>query len=169
VPEPEIVEMARQARKMLADALEAFVRGDTASARAICERDDSVDALHHSVFRILLTHMMEDPHTIGSGMDLITRKRRVRGLRSRSFAPAALRMTRGVASSSEVWEGLGQPREDSPLSAVAQARRSRCHPERSARNAREAKDLLLETWLTGSLAPHLTHAAARDARPSRTA
>jgi phosphate transport system protein len=70
VPEPEIVEMARQARKMLADALEAFVRGDTASARAICERDDSVDALHHSVFRILLTHMMEDPHTIGSGMDL---------------------------------------------------------------------------------------------------
>jgi len=70
VPEPEIVEMARQARKMLADALEAFVRGDPQAARAICQRDDSVDALHHSVFRILLTHMMEDPHIIGAGMDL---------------------------------------------------------------------------------------------------
>ena len=69
-PEPEIVEMARQARRMLADALEAFVRADAASARDICKRDDSVDALHHSVFRILLTHMMEDPHIIGAGMDL---------------------------------------------------------------------------------------------------
>jgi phosphate transport system protein len=29
-----------------------------------------VDALHSSVFRILLTHMMEDPHTIGTGMEL---------------------------------------------------------------------------------------------------
>ena len=69
-PEPEIVEMARQARRMLADALEAFVRADAQSARDICKRDDSVDALHHSVFRILLTHMMEDPHIIGAGMDL---------------------------------------------------------------------------------------------------
>ncbi len=69
-PEPELVEMARQARTMLADALEAFVRGDSQAARAICRRDDSVDALHHSVFRILLTHMMEDPHIIGAGMDL---------------------------------------------------------------------------------------------------
>ncbi len=69
-PEPEIVEMARQARRMLADALEAFVRADAKSARDICARDDSVDALHHSVFRILLTHMMEDPHIIGAGMDL---------------------------------------------------------------------------------------------------
>jgi len=69
-PEPEIVEMARQARTMLADALDAFVRGDPQAGRAICRRDDSVDALHHSVFRILLTHMMEDPHIIGAGMDL---------------------------------------------------------------------------------------------------
>jgi phosphate transport system protein len=69
-PEPEIVEMARQARTMLADALEAFVRGDAQAGRAICRRDDSVDALHRSVFRILLTHMMEDPHMIGAGMDL---------------------------------------------------------------------------------------------------
>jgi len=69
-PEPELVEMARQARTMLADALEAFVRGDAQAARAICRRDDSVDALHRSVFRILLTHMMEDPHIIGAGMDL---------------------------------------------------------------------------------------------------
>jgi phosphate transport system protein len=69
-PEPEIVEMARLARDMLSDALEAFIRGDAAAAREICLRDDKVDALHRSVFRILLTHMMEDPHTIGAGMEL---------------------------------------------------------------------------------------------------
>lgn len=69
-PEPEIVEMARQARQMLADALEAFVRGDGRAARGICQRDDQVDALNRSVFRILLTHMMEDPHSIGAGMEL---------------------------------------------------------------------------------------------------
>ncbi len=69
-PEPEIVEMARLAREMLSDALEAFIRGDAAAGREICIRDDKVDALHDSVFRILLTHMMEDPHTIGTGMEL---------------------------------------------------------------------------------------------------
>ena len=69
-PEPEIVQMARLAREMLSDALEAFIRGDASAGREVCSRDDRVDALHRSVFRILLTHMMEDPHTIGSGMDL---------------------------------------------------------------------------------------------------
>ena len=69
-PEPEIVQMARLAREMLSDALEAFIRGDAKAGREVCSRDDRVDALHRSVFRILLTHMMEDPHTIGSGMDL---------------------------------------------------------------------------------------------------
>jgi len=70
MPEPELVEMARLTREMLSDALEAFIRGDAASGREICRRDDKVDALHRSVFRILLTHMMEDPHIIGAGMEL---------------------------------------------------------------------------------------------------
>ena len=69
-PEPEIVEMARLAREMLSDALEAFIRGDAAAGREVCIRDDKVDTLHRSVFRILLTHMMEDPHMIGAGMEL---------------------------------------------------------------------------------------------------
>lgn len=69
-PEPEIVEMARLAREMLSDALEAFIRGDAQAGREVCLRDDKVDQLNRSVFRILLTHMMEDPHTIGSGMEL---------------------------------------------------------------------------------------------------
>jgi phosphate transport system protein len=69
-PEPEIVEMARLTREMLSDALEAFIRGDAQAGRDVCVRDDKVDALNRSVFRILLTHMMEDPHVIGAGMEL---------------------------------------------------------------------------------------------------
>jgi phosphate transport system protein len=69
-PEPEIVEMARLAREMLSDALEAFIRGDAVAGREICRRDDKVDVLHRSVFRILLTFMMEDPHMISAGMEL---------------------------------------------------------------------------------------------------
>ena len=36
--------MARLAREMLSDALEAFVRGDAAAGREVCRRDDKVDA-----------------------------------------------------------------------------------------------------------------------------
>src|SRR5258705_527303 len=44
--------------------------GEAQAGRAICRRDDSVDALQASMFRILLTHMMEDPHIIGTAMEL---------------------------------------------------------------------------------------------------
>ncbi|MBL0172842.1 MAG: phosphate signaling complex protein PhoU [Gemmatimonadaceae bacterium] len=71
VPEPEIVEMARLTRKMLADAIDAFIHGDPAAGREICRRDDQVDALNRSVFRILLTHMMENPQMISTGMELL--------------------------------------------------------------------------------------------------
>jgi phosphate transport system protein len=71
VPEPEIVEMARLSRQMLADSLSAFVRGDAPLAREVCRRDDAVDSLNDSVFRILLTHMMEDQRSIGACMELL--------------------------------------------------------------------------------------------------
>ena len=70
-PEPSIAEMARHARSMLADALDAFVRADGALGRDVCKRDDVVDALHDSLFRVLLTHMMADPRTINPSLELL--------------------------------------------------------------------------------------------------
>ncbi|HEX8394256.1 MAG TPA: phosphate signaling complex protein PhoU [Longimicrobium sp.] len=67
---PEIEEMARLATEMLSDALDTFVRADAEGAREVCRRDDRVDGLHNSLFRILLTHMMEDPRRIGASMSL---------------------------------------------------------------------------------------------------
>jgi phosphate transport system protein len=70
MPSPEIEDMARRAREMLAKSLDAFIRGDGALGRAVCASDDAVDALHDSVFRILVTHMMEDPRAISPAMEL---------------------------------------------------------------------------------------------------
>jgi phosphate transport system protein len=70
-PDPEIEDMARRARKMLADALDAFIRGDGTLGREVCAADDQVDALHDSVLRILVTHMMADPRTITPSLELL--------------------------------------------------------------------------------------------------
>jgi len=68
---PEIDEMSRVATGMLADALDSFVRLDSRLARAVCQRDDGVDELRDNIFRVLLTHMMEDPRRISGGMDMV--------------------------------------------------------------------------------------------------
>jgi phosphate transport system protein len=59
------------ARKMLRDSLTAFVRADGALGRDVCRADDEVDAMHNSVFRILVTHMMEDARTITPSLELL--------------------------------------------------------------------------------------------------
>jgi phosphate transport system protein len=70
-PDPEIEDMARRARTMLGDAIDAFLRADGVLGRDVCGRDDQVDALHESVFRILLTHMMADPRTINPSLEYL--------------------------------------------------------------------------------------------------
>jgi len=70
-PDPEIQDMARRSRDMLRDALDAFVRADGSLGRAVCRADDAVDSLHDSVFRILLTHMMESPPRISEALELL--------------------------------------------------------------------------------------------------
>ena len=71
IPDPEIEDMARRARRMLSDALDAFIRADGALGREVCKADDAVDALHDSLFRILLTHMMADARTINPSLELL--------------------------------------------------------------------------------------------------
>ncbi|MFI5311643.1 MAG: phosphate signaling complex protein PhoU [Gemmatimonadales bacterium] len=70
-PPPEIEEMAHRAARMLSDALDAVVRVDGVLGRDVCRRDDLVDALHESVFRIMLTHMMEDQTRISPALELL--------------------------------------------------------------------------------------------------
>jgi phosphate transport system protein len=60
-----LAEMARIAAEMVHDVLNAYVERDPAKARAVCERDRIVDDFYNSIFRALLTFMMEDPQHIG--------------------------------------------------------------------------------------------------------
>ncbi len=70
-PTPALADMARRARRMLADALDAFIRGDGTLGRAIGKADDEVDAFHEGIFRLLLTHMMSDARTINASLELL--------------------------------------------------------------------------------------------------
>jgi len=50
--------------EQLKDALDAYATKDLAKARKVWDRDDEIDSLYTSLFRELLTYMMEDPRTI---------------------------------------------------------------------------------------------------------
>lgn len=70
-PGLEIDEMAKRARQMLRDSIDAFIRADGTLGRAVCRRDDEVDALEESTFRVLLTRMMENASMISPALQLL--------------------------------------------------------------------------------------------------
>jgi phosphate transport system protein len=65
------VVVARIAVGMVHDVLNAFVQRDAEAAVQVCERDKAVDDFYDSIFRTLLTHMMENPHNIGQAAHLL--------------------------------------------------------------------------------------------------
>src|SRR5262249_26672874 len=67
----DIPRMANIAQSMLRDALDAFVRRDTALAQNVLNEDDALDSLKTQIFRELLTYMLADPATIEPALDLI--------------------------------------------------------------------------------------------------
>lgn len=56
---PEVNEMSTIALGMLRDSLDALVHRNIQEAEDVRRRDDRVDRLHESVFRIMLTHMLD--------------------------------------------------------------------------------------------------------------
>jgi phosphate transport system protein len=67
----DIPRMAAIAQSMLRDALDSYVRRDTALAQSVLDRDDELDSLKTQVFRELLTYMLQDPTTVGPSLDLV--------------------------------------------------------------------------------------------------
>jgi len=59
-----IVRMGGVVQNMVKGVLDAYQARDTSLADDIRKRDQEVDQLHTSLFRELLTYMMEDPHNI---------------------------------------------------------------------------------------------------------
>ena len=56
--------MTALVQRQIKEALDAYANRDSARAIEVCNRDDEVDAMHTSLFRELLTYMMEDPRNI---------------------------------------------------------------------------------------------------------
>jgi phosphate transport system protein len=64
-------EMARISTEMVHDVLNAFVERDAEAAVRVVERDRAVDDFYNSIFRALLTFMMENPSNIGQSTHLL--------------------------------------------------------------------------------------------------
>src|SRR4029453_19340119 len=64
-------EMGRMATEMVHDVLNAFVERDAEAAVRVCERDKAVVDFYNSIFRTLLTYMMEQPNNISQSAHLL--------------------------------------------------------------------------------------------------
>ncbi len=63
--------MADVAGEMVHDVLTAYAARDPVLAREIIERDEKVDAFYDSIFRNLVSYMVENPATISSAAQLL--------------------------------------------------------------------------------------------------
>lgn len=57
--------MAQLASDMVRDVLDAFSARDAEAALAVCARDKALDDFYDSIFRTLVTYMVENPRTVG--------------------------------------------------------------------------------------------------------
>lgn len=63
--------MGRAVSLQMQDVLDAFARQDAKLARHVWESDEEIDKHYNSLFREVLTYMMEDPRTIGASTHLM--------------------------------------------------------------------------------------------------
>lgn len=63
--------MGDMAAEMVHDVLDAFAARDAARAKEIIARDDKVDAFYDSIFRNVVTHMVENPQTISTAAQML--------------------------------------------------------------------------------------------------
>jgi phosphate transport system protein len=62
---PGLKRMGRLAQEEVKLVLDAYAQSDAEQALAVWRADEELDALYNSIFRELLTYMMEDPRMIG--------------------------------------------------------------------------------------------------------
>ena len=66
-----LVRMSMLVQEMIRDTLDAYSRRDAERADIVRQDDASVDQMHNTLFRELLTYMMEDPENIGGAIHLL--------------------------------------------------------------------------------------------------
>jgi len=119
---PQLEEMNRLSRGILRDALDAFVNLDAETARQLGARDDEVDALHESVFRVMLTHMLDEDISACLQMLLISRNIERIADHAVNIGEDVVYLVQGrtirhTGGKDEEGEGGGRQRDESPVGA----------------------------------------------------
>jgi phosphate transport system protein len=66
-----LIRMGRECLSQLKAVLDAYAARDADAAELVWRRDEEIDELYNSLFRELLTYMMEDPRTISLSTHLL--------------------------------------------------------------------------------------------------
>jgi phosphate transport system protein len=66
-----LIRMGRECLVQLKAVFDAYAARDAAAAEDVWRRDEEIDELYNSLFRELLTYMMEDPRTISLATHLL--------------------------------------------------------------------------------------------------
>jgi len=70
-PAVDLPGLAAVARRMVREAIDSFVRRDSALARAVCERDDEADDRYHRLYNELVAAMKESPNKVNRAVHLL--------------------------------------------------------------------------------------------------
>jgi phosphate transport system protein len=70
-PVHAVPRMGRVVQEMVKDVLDAYANRDVEKAVAVWTRDEELDEMYSSLFRELLTYMMEDPRNITASTHLL--------------------------------------------------------------------------------------------------
>ena len=103
-------EMARIASEMVREVLDAFVERDAEAALRVIERDKAVDDFYDSIFRTLLTFMIENPKTISEATHLMFIAKNIE--RMGDHATNVAEMVYFSATGERLWD---RPRGANPL------------------------------------------------------
>lgn len=67
----KIKQMAVLAQNMVKDSLDAYVQGDVAKARQMCQQDNQVDELYYSIFKELNEYLTRDVRSVTDATSLL--------------------------------------------------------------------------------------------------
>ncbi len=111
--------LGRLAQEMIKDVLDAYLARDVDKAHMVRERDKELDALHTSLFRELLTYMMEDPRNITACTHLLFVAKNLErvGDHATNLAELTHFVVKGVMPMTQ------RPQEDASYFAVAEPQR----------------------------------------------
>ena len=110
--------MSDLALEQMKDVLDAYSASDAEAAVAVWSRDGAIDALNNSLFRELLTYMMEDPRSISFCTHLLFCAKNIEriGDHATNIAETVHYLVTGQALTAE------RPKDDRSSSAIVEPR-----------------------------------------------